>query len=106
MVVRDLHILCTGFSPSETDAVLVVYPDAILAFPAALESFESVARRNAQVVQVHGNLQLTQLAPSDFLKGNKSPDPDSACEKLSVFIPKRINHSPIVTPNVNNVKRY
>jgi hypothetical protein len=106
MIVRDFHILCTSFSPPETDAMLVIYPDAILAFPVAFESFKSVARRNAQVVQVHGNLQLTQLAPSDFLKGNKSPDPDSACQKLSVFILKRINHLSIITLSVINVKRY
>jgi ABC-type uncharacterized transport system permease subunit len=79
MIVRNFHILCTSFGPPETDAVLVIYPDAVLAFPVTLESFKSVAGWNTQVIQLYGNLQLTQFTSGDFLKGNKSSDPDSAC---------------------------
>src|SRR5581483_3514329 len=46
LVVRDFDIVCFSFLPFETDAVLIVDSDAVLAFAIALESFQAITRRH------------------------------------------------------------
>ena len=63
MVIHDLDILGAGGRPAKAQAKLVVDADAVLAGTAALQGFQAVARRYAQVVQPFRDLQLPQLAP-------------------------------------------
>jgi len=42
VAIDDLHVVGVTIGPSETDAPLVVDPDAVLAFAAALQGFEPV----------------------------------------------------------------
>ena len=45
VIIGDFNFLGILAIPSKTHPILVVNPDAVLAGPAALERFESVARR-------------------------------------------------------------
>lgn len=51
-----------ALAPDEADAPTVVDPDAVLAYPVALESFEMVAGGTAKILQPPGRVQVQQLA--------------------------------------------
>ena len=59
MVVHNLHCGRPCGSPNETQPVLIVDADAVLASPVPFEGFKSVARGNSQVIQPASNLKLT-----------------------------------------------
>ena len=66
VIVSDFNLLGILTIPSKTHPILVVNPDAVLSGPAALERFESVARRWAQFVEPGSGFELGELAESDF----------------------------------------
>jgi len=57
MVVHDLDVEGIAVAPAEADPVLVIYPDAVLAFAITLQGFQSVARRDTQVGHVRSGVQ-------------------------------------------------
>jgi len=61
MVVNDCDFKRIASSPAEADAPLIVDPDAMLALSVAFQSFESVSRWDAKVVQSAGAMNLNQL---------------------------------------------
>ena len=58
MVVHDLNIFRSRQRPTEADAELVVYPDAVLARAIAPERLEPIARRHPQVIERTCDLQV------------------------------------------------
>jgi hypothetical protein len=54
MVVNDLDLRWPNLSPGETDSVLVIDPNAALALAIPLEGFQSIGRRNPEVLQRAG----------------------------------------------------
>ena len=97
MVVDDLDILGTCSSPREADAITIVDPNAVLTRPVADKRFESVAWRNAEVVQRPGDLKLSKLSQGYTLEACESRSPDSSGKTLGVLVGKRHDH--------NNVSR-
>ncbi len=73
MVVHDLDGLRAGRGPSKAQAILVVDANAVLTGAAPLECLETIARRDAQVVESTSDHQLSQFAPSS------SPEVICAC---------------------------
>jgi len=65
MIIRNLDFLGSGFRPSKTHSILIVDTDGKSAFPVTLQGFEPVPRRNTQIFQASGNLELPDLAPGD-----------------------------------------
>ena len=61
MIIHDLNVLGSLVGPTETDSELVVYSDAVLTGSIALEGFESVSRRHAQIVQPPRDFRLAQF---------------------------------------------
>ena len=61
MVVDDFHIVSVSFMPAKADAVLIVYPDAVLPLAVAGEFLQAVAGRGAEVVQGLSRVQKQQL---------------------------------------------
>src|SRR2546428_13261184 len=51
VVVHDLDLPRIAVLPHETDPILIVDPDAVLAAPIARKGFELIARERAEVVQ-------------------------------------------------------
>jgi hypothetical protein len=92
VIVHDFDLVGSVFLQDEADAVLVIDPDAVLAGSIVRQAFQSIGRRNPQVVEVSGSFQHIQLANSDFF----DPAPPSA---LSLYeqiprcgIPKALDH--------------
>jgi hypothetical protein len=54
VIIRDLDFVRPVNLPDETDAVLIVDPDAVLSDAVTLERLQPIARRDAQIVQVDG----------------------------------------------------
>jgi hypothetical protein len=65
MIVDDLDFVCVAITPHEADAESLVDSDAVLSSPVTFELFESVARKNCQVLESMGCMQLLQLPLRD-----------------------------------------
>jgi len=46
MIINDLNFERITISPNETDAILIVDANTVLAFPIALQSFEVIPRKD------------------------------------------------------------
>jgi hypothetical protein len=49
--INNLHIERITIVPNETNAILVVDTDAVLALPIALQSFKVIPRKDCQITQ-------------------------------------------------------
>ena len=65
MIVHDLHIVGVRVVPDETDAVLIVDPNAVLAAPVARERLDPVARKRREVAELSSRVSLLQLSLGD-----------------------------------------
>jgi hypothetical protein len=72
MIIDDLDVLSAGICPSETHPKLIVDPDAVLSFPFAFKSFQSIPGRDAKVFQSPRDFQLSKLTSSHRGKIGKS----------------------------------
>jgi hypothetical protein len=61
VVVLAADVVRMVFLPQESDSVLLVHADAVLAFPASSEGFEAIARHGGQVIQPLGAVEYRQL---------------------------------------------
>jgi hypothetical protein len=91
MVINDFNILSAMTRPAETDAPLIIDPDAVLSLPLAPQSFQPIAGGNAQVFETGGDLELAQLAARHD-RALKTPDALSARKGFGVGTPKRSDH--------------
>lgn len=62
MVVRYLDFGRARISPNETDEIPIVYSNAKLPASISNQSFEPVARRNAEIAQNGCGIELIQLS--------------------------------------------
>jgi hypothetical protein len=62
MIINDLDVLGTGRSPAETQAHLIVDPNAVPSRPIPFESLQAVSGRDAGVIQPARDLQLPEFA--------------------------------------------
>jgi hypothetical protein len=92
VVVYDFNIVGIGVFPGEADAPLVIDADAVLPFSITLQSFQMIARRLLQVLQVPCAVEIEQLAPCLALY-RFEPDHKNVMEQgLSVFAAERLDH--------------
>jgi len=71
VVINYLNIKSVTIAPNETDAILVVDADAVLAFPIAPQSFKVIPWKDCQITQLMGRVQLHELSlrnSGDLLK--------------------------------------
>jgi hypothetical protein len=66
VVIRYFHVVGVSFTPHETDPILKVDPDAVLAGPVALKGLQVVARR-AEIGKATGGGELEQTPDCGFL---------------------------------------
>jgi hypothetical protein len=77
VVVHDLDILNVTLGPSETDAPLIVDPNAHLSCPVPFQGFQSIAGRIAQVLDNCCSVKLAEFSKSPILNvsGKLAADP-------------------------------
>ena len=76
MIVGDFHFVGVAIAPSEADAKLVVDPYAVLTIAVALQSFQSVARRQHEVAERNRGMKHLQFLQRRLVDiGRNSPTP-------------------------------
>jgi hypothetical protein len=105
MIIHDFDVIGAGFRPAETDPILIVHADAVLACAIALERFETVAWRDTKIIEMTRDLQLSQFSPGNRFDPNESPDPPAIRQSFRLCGPERYDHVFILTLRVIIVKR-
>lgn len=94
MVIDQFHVVGIISGPTETNAPLIVYPDAELAFTIALQHFKPVARRYFQVIKPAGMLDQQQLPPRRALQvGTQAAHRFTVEDLLCTTITKAADHA-------------
>lgn len=65
MIIRDLYVVGPVFAPEETNAVLIVNPDAVLSFAISSQRFEAISWRDPQIIQSGGGMNHIELSSRD-----------------------------------------
>jgi hypothetical protein len=65
VIVFDADVLKSSVSPPETDPILIIDSDAVLALTITFESLEPVAGREAKVDQSRRVIESIQLSSGD-----------------------------------------
>lgn len=95
VVVHDLHSGRPVAFPPEADAPLIIDANAVLSRPISSESFQTVSRRDAQIVQTGGIVQQLELAhgcPLDVRRQTGYPKTiEQALRPLILEIPYHTN---------------
>lgn len=97
MIVHNLYVECRAFLEAEADAPLVVNAYAPLAFTVALEWFQPVVRRDAQVVDTSRDVKLGQLSKRHTLNVCESADAFTAEQRGRIAALERFDHRQILT---------
>ncbi len=61
VVIDDFYLMRPVRFPDETESPLIIDTDGVLAFPAALEGFQTVAGWNGKVVEFGDGVKLGEL---------------------------------------------
>jgi hypothetical protein len=93
MIVGNLNLGCVFIGPDEADAVLIVDPDAVLPFPVAFQSFQTISWQGGQFFQRFCGVEHQQLAPSDSFYCFVLPREFVVEELFGLPVPKRTNHT-------------
>jgi hypothetical protein len=105
VVVGNLDFVRIVTAPREADSILIVNPDAMLPHPVAAKLFQSVSRRNSQVVQFYRTIEHDQF-PFRYRGWRRAPGPSAFPDVRRRFVDEAFDHCPIITASVNNVNRY
>jgi hypothetical protein len=105
VIVHDLDIFSASVCPTEAQAELIVYPDALLPGAITFQGFESIAGRHPQIVQSARDLQLPQFASRHVCDVREPTDSLASRKSLRVGALERLDHEWIVTWRMINVKR-
>jgi hypothetical protein len=93
MVVHDFDVLGRANRPPKADTQLVIDPDAVLTLPVAPQGLQSVPRRDSQVIEAGGDLELAQLASSYRRAALEAPDALASCESFAIGASERTDHA-------------
>jgi hypothetical protein len=107
VVVHDLDLVSITLHPPETDAPLVIDPDAPLAGTVTAEALEAIPRRNSEIFQGNRRIELPQLSQSDAPHVWTEPPNRSAPEELpGILVTEAPDHLPIITRRVMTGKSW
>ena len=65
MIIGDLNLKGVSITPNETDAILVVDPNAMLSFAIPLQGFQMVARKYGKIRKSNRCVDLHELSLND-----------------------------------------
>jgi hypothetical protein len=71
---------------------LIVYPDAMLTVPVALQGLKAVTRRLRQVLQGPGAVEIEQLTPCLTFDRRKPRDKEIIEKSFSILIAECFDH--------------
>jgi hypothetical protein len=77
MVVHNLYMMRSVFSPNEAYSELVINTDAVLTGSITFQCLESISRRNEQITQSFSAVQHCQLPHGCRFNTDKSTDPSA-----------------------------
>ena len=89
---RDFGIFGMSSLKDEANAVLVIDPDAVLAFPVAAQCFQAVARRDQQIGDGLSGVQRSQTAQGHGLDMSELFDALPAKKALGLLASEAPNH--------------
>jgi hypothetical protein len=69
VVVRDFDFFGMGTLPAETNAILIVNADAVLAQTVPTKLFEAIARWGSELRQFANTVDLSQLCDARLARG-------------------------------------
>ena len=92
MRVNDFNIIGTCAGPTKAEPELVIDPNTVQTGPIAFQRFESVTRRNPQVIKTGRDLKLSQLPKGYSLKRDESANALSTCQFRRVTTFERSDH--------------
>lgn len=103
MIVHDLDVFGAFNRPAEANSILVIYPDAMLAFAFALQDFQAIAGRRAQKIQSLRRIKLRQFPDGTVCDAGKPSAFSSFEQGLRIPAGEALDHG---NENItNNVKR-
>lgn len=101
MIVRDLDVIRIPAPPVEANPPLIIDPDAVVPSAVSRESFQSVPRRNTQVLKRPGRVQHCEFTLGYLLDiRSQFPGLLSQEDLLSLLVPEAPDHI-----GNNNVRR-
>jgi hypothetical protein len=92
VIVHNLHIVGVPVVPDETNAVLIVHPNAVLSASVACERLDSVAGESRQIAELASRVELLELSlanPGHLLQPPAEPARE---ERLGFGVLERPNH--------------
>jgi hypothetical protein len=92
MVVGDLRVEHVASPPDETDAPPVVDPDAVLPLSVTLERLEPVSRRDSEVMEPPGPMEIQEPSSGSSLKSSTPRNIEIVGQRFGVSATKRLNH--------------
>jgi hypothetical protein len=92
VVVRDFDIGWSLGFPFEADSILIVDPDAELAFPIANQGFHSVPAERSQIFQGCRGVKPDQTSSSLHFDIHQFNDALAAHQLLCPLVNERLNH--------------
>jgi hypothetical protein len=78
--------------PKRNDPPLVVYTNAVLSAPAALQRFEPVTRRRQKIGKLHRVIEHLQFARCHTFDVDEAPDPLAVEKGLRLGTPEGPDH--------------
>ena len=87
MIVHDLNVFRPSRRPPKTDVELVVDANAVLTGAFVPERFQPVTRRDAQIVEPAGDLQLPELPSGDRFDACEPLDTTPVRKGLGIGVP-------------------
>ena len=74
MVVRYFDFVSIAIAPLKANAPLIIDAQAVLAGAVTGQLFQTIAGRDAQIVELFGGIQDSQFVPCDSVQiGGKAP---------------------------------
>jgi hypothetical protein len=94
VLVNDLNLVGIAIFPAETDAPLIVHANTVLTGAITPELLQSIARRNAEVLEPLGRIHCHKFAQHRALEiRGVSPDGLASEQTLGIAIGEGLNHS-------------
>jgi len=84
VIIDDFHILGACAGPTKTKPVLVIDSYAVLSGTVAFQGFETIARRNTQIIEPSRHFQLPQFSQGDAFKLDEPPNALTGRQPLRV----------------------
>jgi hypothetical protein len=82
-----------GAGPPKAELPLIVNANAELSRPAALQGFQSIVRRDLDIIEPTCDFELTELSPCHLRNIHEAPDSVASCECLGIRAFERSDHA-------------